>query len=198
MKKAYYIVLMVLCLVSCKMGSGEVHSLEEFREYINNPDNGLIQTQEIGHFIISAQYLPKQYTELMNGEGESGTGEKTETEQYLLRIASNEKGIDALALGAGSSSEYQYRVSYLFSGINRDCLLIDNTDTIKCVMHHYERNYGLTNFHNVLLFFEKPQQESSENHDRTIVFNDQIFGLGRLSFNFNKNDINNTPTINLR
>lgn len=202
MRTTVYTIIITLTIIA-QGCSRQKATPEEYIAYINNAKNGLTQTREFGEYQITLQYRPLAFEVLNNTGAESITKETLDKqltgnsglEYYLLKIGSIEKKTDALANGLSSTGQYQERISQLVSGIERSIKLVIDQDTFPCVMHHYERNYQMADYHNILLVFEP--QKPALGRDRTIVYDDEILGIGKIIYTIDKSDIKSIPELTL-
>lgn len=178
-------------------------SAEDYMKYVDDPSNGLIREKEVGDFIIGLQYRPAEYETIMqtglNNLTQSAFDENLKEEKklqfFVLRIGSADKKTDVLAQGITDQQEYYKRIEYLNAGIDKDIYLVDGTDTLSCVLHHFERTFHLAHFNTIMLAFENPHPDHIE--DKTLVFDDKVFGIGRMKLTIDKKNIKNIPAIEL-
>jgi len=84
--------------------------------------------------------------------------------------------------------DYESSVKYLSFTIKNDFTLITETqDTIKCLGVLFERNYKLTPYKRLLLYFDNVPEDKGI----TLIYNDQLFGNGLIKFNLSEFPINN-------
>ena len=202
MKITVYTIIITLTILT-QACSRQKAMPEEYIAYVNNEKNGLIQSREFGEYRITLQYRPLAFEALNNTGAESISkeildkqlAENSGLEYYLLQIGSIQKKTDALSNGISHISQYQERISQLVSGIEGSVRLVIGTDTFPCVMHHYERNYQMADYHNILLVFE-PEKPLAD-YDRIIIYDDEMLGIGRINYTINKSDIKNIPELTL-
>lgn len=192
--------MFVLPLFGCTKKSVTV---QEYLNYINNPENELISTQEIAQLKIQVQYRPIDYQvlneldlDLINADTfKTQISLNQGTQFFLLRIGTKDNNSDPLRINLQNEDQYQQRISYLISSVKDDVKLIDGKDTLNCKMHHYERSYHLSNFHNILLLFDNPVEQNVEIKDKTIIFNERMLETGILKFKISHNAIQSIPAI---
>jgi hypothetical protein len=95
-----------------------------------------------------------------------------------------------------TEGDYFQRLEYLTSNVQNDISLIEGTDTIPCGLCHYERNYGLSPYANIVLGFKKASGKN-EKQDRIFVYDDQIWGVGKIMLKISNSDIDNVPFMKL-
>jgi hypothetical protein len=205
-KSSVLIVFLSMGWMSISSCSKKQASPQEYMNYINSKENGLLKSIDIGDYLIEVQYRPVEYTALQEIGVDQATKETLNelVQQHkgehcvLFRIGSKDKKTDALAIGITDQQQYNDRISYLISQINKDIYLVDGKDTIPCSMHHFERSYHLTHYHTILFTFDKPEGRSKEEEgDKTIVYNDNLLGIGKMNIRIDEKDIQHIPTIQL-
>jgi hypothetical protein len=173
---------------------------EEYVNYVNDKENGFIQTEQVGDYEISVQYRTPEYmtikeigVDVLTNEIFSETSkEKNGAYYFLFQIMSSNKKSDPLELNMQDKLEYTSRISHLMSGIDEDIFLVSGDDTLPCKMHHFERSYHLTHYHNIVLVFERKTEKQADN--LKLFYNDRMLNIGRLNFVFNKH-VTDVPKI---
>jgi len=85
-----------------------------------------------------------------------------------------------------TGKSYTEGVKYLSFAIRDDFYLVASTgDTIPCIGVHFERNFKITPYKKALLYFDIIPSESTI----SLVYNDSLFGAGKLLFNFKEKPI---------
>ena len=86
-------------------------------------------------------------------------------------------------------------ISYLSSSIGSNIYLITEEDTLRAVDAVYARMFGTSSATSVMAVFDKEVKKL----DGTLklYLDDTELGLGQNEFEFDLNDINKVPTINL-
>lgn len=192
-------VLFLLMMIACK-GGGSYH-WDEYKSFVDDETNGFIQSQTVGEFKLSAKLLPSEYIAALNMNTNGANKEsfykdvKTNRPFYniLFRIEGLEqKSEDPLEFNV-SKEEYQKRLGYMMSFIDDDLKVVVGDDTLDCIMHHLERSYHMTSFHNIQCVFEKKNPTIKD--DIQFVYDDQMLNIGKVTFKFDKSISIDTPTI---
>lgn len=193
--------LSVLLLTSC---GKEMLAPKEYVSYIRTEKNGLLVSKSIGGFEFSLLYKPCEYIALMQDKDEhmakATLDEKIKPMkgmQYYTFTIKTESGQELMREGISADNEYYERLDYIVSYMQNDLSLIDGKDTLPCALFHYERNYNVAPQNNFVLGFEIPKGTADKAADKTLVFNDQILGIGKLMLTINGNDITNIPQLKL-
>ncbi len=197
MKRLGLIIVLICTLAACQKRS---LTPMEYVSWVNKEDNGCLVKKEIGQFEFALQYKPIEYVVLMEEKDEhlkKQVLEKRMTElkgmqYYTLKITSKE-GKEFLKTGISSEEEYYGRLQYFVSAMQDDLALIEGKDTLPCLLYHFERNYGLAPYNNIVLGFKTGNEGKAE--DKTLIYEDQVLGLGPVRLTINGKDISNTPNL---
>ena len=156
-------------LISCS-SKKEFQSVEEFEAYINDSDNGYIQSDEAGDLLFEAKLNPPL------------SDDPNPQFAVQLRI-SRLDGKPVLETNTSSKAEVLEREGYLSFDLAKDVAVEYDGKAVPCVFHHYERNYGLKP--SIDVFFQFPAiKEPKENP--VFVYRDQQFGEGLIEIEFDK------------
>lgn len=197
MKTKYYIIFFwsSMMLLSCTQKELNV---KDYLAWVNNPENGLKVSKEIKEYKIELFYKPVEYiaineqktTEIDTALFFQRIKEIKDFQYYTLKIESL-KGTEMMRTNISSEHEYSQRLQYFSDLVQYDLLLEENNDTLTCQLFHFERNYGVAPYNNIVLGFPKPTQENA----KTLVFNDQLLGIGKIKLKIEKENIDNIPNI---
>jgi hypothetical protein len=175
----------------------------EYVSWIENPENGMKEEKEIGDLSFTLQYKPIEFIAL-KALGPSAANEKTVKEagkeyqgmQYYTLTINNNAGInDLLKYEVSDMQEYQQRVSYFSFDMQRDLLLVEGEDSLRCRLFHYERVYGLAPYATFLLGFDLPAKKSEKVRDKVLVYRERVFETGMLKFKIKAENLNNIPEL---
>jgi hypothetical protein len=175
----------------------------EYVSWIENPENGLKQEKVIGDLSFTLQYKPLEFIALKalgpsaaNAKGVQEARKEYEGMQYYTLTINNKSGInDLLKYEVSDMQEYQQRVSYFSFDMQRDLLLVEGEDSLKCRLFHYERVYGLAPYATFLLGFDLPAKKSGEVCDKVLVYRERVFETGMLKFRIKAENLNNVPEL---
>lgn len=197
MKHVIYLLLFGL-LVACTNPGSEPMEPVSFVKWVENQDNGLKVVKEFDQFKFSLQYRPLEYISVLENRDKQLT-EATVTDDvnelhglqyYVLKIQSKTAN-EMLETGIDNEEEYFERLYYFTSLAQIDISLVQGTDTLPTVLYHFERNYGLAPYNNMVLAFE----ENNIPADRQLIFNDQVLGLGPVKLMISQQAINRLPEL---
>lgn len=157
-------------IVSCSSSKKEFASVDEFEAYINDANNGYIQSNEVGELLFEARLTPP-FSDDPNPQF-----------TVQLRI-SRQDGKPVLETNTSSKSEVLEREGYLSFDLAKDVEVEYDGKTVPCLLHHYERNYGLKPSIDVLFQFPALKEIKE---DPVFVYRDQQFGEGLIKIEFDK------------
>jgi hypothetical protein len=157
-------------LFSCSSSQNEFVSMEEFEKYLNDPENGYIQSDEAGDLFFEAKLNPPLSDD--------------PNPQFAIQLRiSRLDGKPVLETNTKSGAEVLEREGYLSFDLAKDVAVEYDGKAVSCVFHHYERNYGLKP--SIDVFFQFPAiKEPKENP--VFVYRDQQFGEGLIKIEFDK------------
>lgn len=94
-----------------------------------------------------------------------------------------------------NQEKYSEKVHYLTEAAQNDIKLIVNlSDTIPCLLYHFERDYGTTPYHTMVLGFKKA-------HDFTQLafhFTDRLFGTGPINIDLDEGVFLQPPHLKVK
>ncbi|MGE3823811.1 MAG: hypothetical protein AB7G44_06270 [Bacteroidia bacterium] len=177
----------------------------DYVKWVEDENNGLKRTKEIGDYIFELQYQPLEYMALRevkdinnvtSAEMDSVKNQLSGLDYYKLKIKSVNDASNPLSTGLGSNDKYYYRLEYFANEVKNDLSLVNGNDTILCALHHFEYNHNIVPYHTILIGFENNAEQKIES--RTFIYNDKILGTGAVKFIFDKNDLENIPGLSLK
>jgi hypothetical protein len=195
----YILVLMVcLWLMSCQQKTA---TPKEYVAWVEDEGNGLSVGKEFDDIAYAVLYKPANYIvakEFLNGgikqpqiaERIKALGDM----QYMTLRITSLKASELLRAGITNENEYYERLEYFMNDIQQDIYLVEDKDTLPCVLNHFERTYGLAPFNNFVLGFHK---SNNKQVDKLFVYDDQLFGTGKVMIGIKASDINQAPQLKL-
>ena len=175
----------------------------EMKEYVVDMEHGLIKSKIIDEVTFSAKYKPVDYiiaNEIKENVISKTVYKKMQEElsgmQYFdLRIEIEKMNGELLKYGLSTEAEYEERVNYLAFTIKDDIKLIDGSDTLNCVLHHFERVYDIVPYATILLGFKNYGNDLM--HEKTLMYHDKLFGKGIIKFTFLPADLQSIPHLEI-
>jgi hypothetical protein len=176
----------------------------EYIQFVIDPANGLLVNKQVGNFIFSLLYKPEPFVAISNQASDSLTKENYERElneskdlQYFTcKIKIIDHNSEFLKYKLSSMAEYEQRVDYFAFRMQQDIKLIEGKDTLDCVLYHYERNYGTAPNAVFSIGFPKSKNDSLV-YDKTLSYDEKVFGLGKVNITISKENIVRIPEIKL-
>lgn len=181
--------------------SSDELEIKDYLAYVKNPDNGLKISKDLNEYQFELQYKPVEFiaineqrtTQIDTALFDQRIKELNGLQYYTLKIQSL-TGAEVMRTGISSEQEYGNRLQYFSDLAQYDMRLVDGNDTLTCALFHFERNYGVAPYNNIVLGFSKI---AGENNTKTFTFNEQALGVGKVKLKVAKQDINNIPKVKL-
>jgi hypothetical protein len=189
-KKLTSFLLLFTCTILLLGGCNYSNSLspDEYMNWVNDADNGLLHEQIIGEYKFIFQYYPAAYMTLkdlytsgveVNKDSFDSTLREYDGLQYgIFKIGTISGNNEFLKQGVVSEQEYFDRIQYFISMVQNDIYLVSGLDTLPCKMHHFERTFSINSFDNIVLGFDADQKKV----DKTVIFSDKVLGIGDIKF----------------
>ena len=143
-------------------------------------------TQFVGDISYTATEVPLKYYILKNSvKNKNSNVDSIAASNNHERIIEFEfQHIDKVDLleKKYTDKDYETSVKYLAFNIEKDFSIVTSSnDTIECSGALFERNFKVAPFKRALLYFNNIDPEDNIQ----LIYNDQLFGNGHLTFNFN-------------
>ncbi|MEL6588687.1 MAG: hypothetical protein AAFQ68_01325 [Bacteroidota bacterium] len=175
---------------------------KEYAKWIQAPENGLHKTKEVGAYRIETQFLPADMMASLSMRGpyqkakwEDAIQAKQSELNFQLSLSTLDRQETVLRYDLESPAEYQDRVYYFSYEIEHDIRLIAGEDTLKPILCHFVRSYDLSPNLKCMLTFERSAKQTS---DIRLIWEDNLLGMGPLHFNFDPQQLENTPALILK
>jgi hypothetical protein len=209
MKNKCAILIVLLALVACSKKS---MNPPDFCAWVSSPESGMVAEKEINGLVYTAMYRPAEYMVLQNNNlAETNPSAYTQQlaeasagQYFVLQIKSLDNN-DVIAANAASKEEYHARMIYLSYRVQESMRLVDNGDTLNCRLAQFEQIYAAAPYARLNLVFdtqnttenETPSAQKSTNGDKTLVFDDKVWGNGLIKLKIKANDLNNIPKVRI-
>lgn len=172
----------------------------EYVKWIENPENGLKVEKPIGDYQFTLLYKPLEYIvlkeakqlEIKKSELKKGVEEISDFDYFTFQIGTVKNVEDVLKFGVNTNEEFQKRVDYFSFRMQNDLKLVDGKDTLQCSLFHFERTFGIAPYCTFVLGFEKGGKELK---NKTLIYNDEILGLGPVKLMIQAENLNNIPQL---
>lgn len=180
--------------------------VDDYMRWVENKDNGLQVEKKIGEVTFSALYKPYEYLAIMETGKENLTSAKLKErihayeglQYFTFKIEANNTQKELLKTGIHSEQDYYSRLEYFSFEMQKDFKLIEGTDTLDCVLYHFERIYGLAPVATVVLGFPLTKGDLQESKiNKTIGYTDRVFGAGNVYMTIRKENLDQIPQVKL-
>lgn len=179
-------------------GKLELH-VPEYIQWVEAEENGLLVKKTISDYTFEVQSKPLDYVvlqdkkrnDLATAELEKAKREIGDMQYYTFRIQVP-KGQDANKFGLNNDQEFYARLEYFSLEMQKDIFLIESSDTLSCLMFHYERTYGIDPRATFVMAFPARKNKAS---DKTFLFSGDRLGVGPVLITISGDDIKNTPAL---
>lgn len=174
----------------------------EYVQYVENIEKGLKTEKTISDFSYMLQYKPLEYEALRNLDKDRMSSKELDSMKNLLSdmqyftfsIRDNKGRNDFLASNTADYREYQETLNYLSNEIYKDISLVDGNDTLPCLMHHWERTFGVSPDVKMVLAF-KSKKGSKGASDKTLIYTDLLLTTGIVKLKISGENINRCPQL---
>lgn len=189
-----FIALILTALVSSCFYRTRHVSKEELVQYILDPENGLIKSEQRNGFEVQVLYRPNDLiTEQMTVAGtqlewDSLSQALASYYYFIVKLSKDNKELETHA--ASSPDIHLKLIEHLNGGIAQDFLAIAGNDTLEVDQVVYTPFFGSANQTSFMLVFNSIKEKSSTIN---LIYTDSFFGLGRFEFEFN--ELNRIPRL---
>jgi hypothetical protein len=191
-----HIIALMLCLMACRQS--EMSSINEINQFVNDPDNNLIQHEESSGYKIAVSYRPTDL--LVEQELGNETNEQNlhalrakYSAYYYFILSVSRQNAEALnpANGLDQYSELVQTMSFRMGEFVS--MTTSKGDTISVADFILNRTFGMSTSTDVLFVFNKQKSKDSD----WVQFNLNEFGLGtgNQRFRFRVNDLERSPRL---
>jgi hypothetical protein len=173
-----------------------------YTAWIADPDHGLVTRKLFNDVALELRYRPLPQIALqelgddLDQDGlEKVVRERSGAHYFDLRFHAVHGG-EVLAASAASQDDFYHRLYHFTTEVENDLLLVAGTDTIPCALAHFERTYGAVPYNDLVISFID-DAATTERDDLQFIYDDRVFGLGRVSFTIRRKDIEAIPELKL-
>ena len=186
-------VLVISCVISCTHRSPQ----QRLADFINDPENKIVQSIKVGDVKVIAKWLPDQYR---NNHPDSNR----ETNNNTISTSNNPQSNNR-----SSHEDYSYfnvrfekstvekpandKVLYLNFDMQNDFKLLCAGDSLSAVICQKIEN-GISGSYEYIVAFQNADSRLQKS-DFTLYYKDKIFGLGDIAFVYSQNDIQKIPGL---
>lgn len=189
-------IILLICIAGWSLSHQKV-SAAKYIKWVEDPENGFIQEQNAGSLIYRLKYQPATYKAIL------AIGKPTVRKNELRQSLETLEGLQYFTLQIKHQLDAQVlelenksgmdNLSYFSFQMQERLQLIENDNRLPCALFHLEPSFGISPYLTIVLAFEREQ--GSENATKVLVYDDQHFGFGELSFQFSDKILANLPTL---
>lgn len=201
-----FIIVFFVALLSAACNNPKQLGSNDYIKWIDNPDNGLKKEKKLDEYQYKVFYKPADYVvfrEIINSgaksideqQAQKRIGELSNFHQFNFDIVSADGKVSVLQHHLSNQEEHAARVNYFVSHAQQDFLLVEGSDTMPCVLYHFEQTFGATPLNTISLGFEKKSPKTEG--DLQLIFTNRLFNTGEIKFLFPKSTITNIPKLKL-
>lgn len=194
-----FVVLASIALVGSGCSEGPLDP-QRYSAWLSDPENGLVQHRTFKDVELSLQYRSPEQLALNETRGDARrsdfdtlVAQRRNAHYFNLKLRALHAS-DLLNAGATDPDAYFQRQYYFGSLVQDDLSLIIGSDTLPCALAHFERTYGAAPYNNLVVSFVDGAEDHA-NEDLRFVYEDRAFGLGRVQFIINKEDLSRIPAL---
>ena len=171
----------------------------EYIAWSDNKENNLTRVYQQNAIRLSCQYTTPEYVSLKQADAanldlaavKENIAAVADMVHFKLRFQDSTSN-NFLQNNYTTGEEFNLKSMYLSYDIRYDLKLVQGGDTAACALNHHERTYGSTPYETLLIAFPKLNEEIT---DLELIFNDCVFGLGRVKYFFSKEDLESIPEL---
>lgn len=179
--------------------TNEKLTVPEFVQWCSDTDHGLSKVKEISEVKYQLSFLPKEAMALLELKKQSYTQKEfeeacshyTDLTYFSLKLEIPDAHGEILKYNLSTASQYETRIRYLAFEMENDICIIQNGDSIKPALYHYERIYEVAPFAKTMVAFDNKKFDLSK--EFTVVLNDRLFEKGYIKFNYKDGQLLNLP-----
>ena len=175
---------------------------QEYLRWVESEDNGMFGIKTIENMEYRIHYKPHDYIALKSlldndiSEFDKKKEELGDLQYFTFQLKTVTGSNSPLKYNLQTENEYYDRIAYLSFGIQKDLKLIENGDTLNCVLAVFERNYNIAPVSTFSLAFETKLGQH-EIHTKEFVFTDKVFKNGPIRIQIKEKDIKNIPELKI-
>lgn len=186
-----------MVLVACdskKLG------MKEYLSACADTNQSIRVVKDMGEIKFKLQYLPTDLLVLQRGHKANRLSVKAldslraayDTLQFYTLTIENGRGHTEPIGDQKDFQNYGQAIDYFSFHAQRDFSILQNGDTLPCILYHFERSYSLAPKNVISLAFK-----SKGKGDRVLMYNDRVFGLGQLNLGITQKDIDDFPKLEI-
>lgn len=170
----------------------------DYTDWISNEANGLRVSRVAGNYRFALQYKPLDYVVLLREKNEKISRSMIDKDKSEINgMQYYTLSIERIGNAKTETPELPDLATYLVDGMQYDLLLADGSDTLPCLLYHYEPGYGVKPADQVLLGFKSKLINGADTTTKTLIYKNRLSGTGNLYLSISKESIANIPNLKL-
>lgn len=175
----------------------------DYIAWVNDANNSLLKTKSIVPLEVEVLYKPLPY--IIANEQRTNKIDKTVYEArikelkglqyYTLKLGITGGKLDVTNYEVNDNGQQQDRLNYLSFAMQKDIKLVEQGDTLSCVLYHFERSYDIVSYRTFVLAFE--EKETNRLTDKTLILDLPYFKTGPIKLNYKIADLEAIPNLKL-
>lgn len=192
------VLLLASIITACKRDKVGV---SDYLRYFHTYENGLVKEKEYTPLKFVVTYANPDLMAIFQGNAipdsiESKRSQIEDLAYFIFKISSEELQ-DPLMIGISDQAAYQKRLQYAYDAIASDFTLICKEKEYPCRQVIFEPSHGINHEIRFSIAFDKPTLEQVKEAGLKVVYDDKLYGLGRMKFSFKAEDLNAIPQLML-
>jgi hypothetical protein len=201
-----HLIIFLFFLSACV--SNEVKNTEEYLQWLNNEENGLVKVKYINGMEVKIKYLPADYLAFQElndmkwyteNQKDSIIKIYSDNETFIMTIGPDKRkkeNGDVMLKGINNYKEYKGRFLTMNFDMSEFIKMEIGNKIYKPVLSNMENTYGLEESRNIIFVFSPGKEKDkilSNSDEIDLKYSDEMFGLGTNHFVFSKKWIDNLP-----
>lgn len=200
----YFTVFLCLSFLISTSCSKNVSSIDELNTWLNESSNGCLVTKHVEGFVFNVKFIPPSYLVLreLNSFKKISASQDTITallqkykkvNTFILTISPDKNALtkrehnSVMYDGVSNYREYVDRVLAVNFFMDERLRIFDGEEYQNPLYSNVENLYELSDSRNFMIAFPKSGEDNVEEY--TLIYDDQLFGLGSLQFSFKISDL---------
>lgn len=213
----FFLILMINCkeevtnniqknIASSDIFNKDTIMIEQLIQEYKNPSTPLLRYARLNEYSYVVKFLPNEVVAFIELQKQANLSDSfsiysdmryySDLLYFQFRIyIEGEYNDDVLKYQLSNLYEYQQRIAYILSNIEKDFYLIQNKDTIYPALFHWERSYNIVPFITFSLAFEK--RKVIRGKDFIFIFEDNLFKQGKIQYYYPYEFLSKFPAIKI-
>ncbi len=195
-------IILIILLVTASCTEKSSMRLPEYRQFIEQPENGFRKEVAAGELVYSFQYKPDRYIAAAENVWQPDSAQLQSRQRQLKRtvwfnisVRAKDGNADPLRVNASGLEEYNSRLTYFLSVAERNIRLYYGEEEVPQIGYSFENNYGLAPADVMVVGFSIPDEQPVR--PLTIEYYDDLFRNGIVKMKVSREDLDRAQKINI-